>query len=326
MKKVLRIFLCLAFALIAVTGSVVNVYAEEDKLYLGGYSAGFSFATRGAYIIGLCDVISENGITSPAKSAGLCVGDVILSIDGTNVNNAVDIENTLNNGKEKTLCIERDNENMLLEVTPSKDFGGKYKLGVFIRDNINGIGTITYIKNNEFASLGHPVISDNNSLLKINGGNLYDCTITGCIKGERGRSGELKGVFCGNKNIGNISKNLLTGVYGSLSDDYDYTKLTPIEKGEAKIGEATVYSTVQGTERKEYKISIVKTDFLNKENKNLVIKINDEQLTSLTGGIVQGMSGSPIVQDGKLVGAITHVFINDPQRGFGISIDNMLNN
>ncbi len=306
----------------------INAYkvsANSDDLYLGGMPAGFSLCTRGATVVGLCDVITEKGLCSPSKNSGIIVGDVILYIDEFEINNAVDIEKALKSGDTKMITISRENELILEKITPAKDMGGHYKLGIFVRDDVSGIGTITYIKGNKFASLGHPVLDDKGNLLKITGGCLYSCNITGFIKGERGKAGELRGVFLRNKGVGVIQKNVDVGVFGELNRNFDKSNLTKIEAGQAKMGNATIYSTVDGKSAKEYDISIIKVDS-NLPTKNFVIKINDEELLSTTGGIVQGMSGSPIVQNGKLVGAVTHVFINDPTRGFGISIDNMINN
>jgi stage IV sporulation protein B len=172
--------------------------------------------------------------------------------------------------------------------------------------------------------LGHAVIDENNNELDIVDWNIYSCSIKGVVKGERGAAGELKGVFLRDNPIGKIEKNTSSGVYGSVTNKQIIDKLIKIETGEAKVGSAKIVSTVEGKESKEYDISIVKCDFLG-ENKNFVIKIVDKDLISETGGIVQGMSGSPILQDGKLIGAITHVFLNDPTRGFGIKIEYMLN-
>ncbi|MBO7344867.1 MAG: SpoIVB peptidase, partial [Clostridia bacterium] len=149
--------------------------------------------------------------------------------------------------------------------------------------------------------------------------------ITGCVKGEKGKAGELRGVFAKDKEIANIDRNLDCGVYGKIVDGYNFDKLETIEVGRAKVGSAFIKSTINGEGSKLYKISIIKTDNYS-TTKNFVVRVDDENLLSLTGGIVQGMSGSPIIQDGKLVGAVTHVFINDPTRGFGISIYNMLDN
>ena len=155
---------------------------------------------------------------------------------------------------------------------------------------------------------------------------MFNCEITGFIKGERGRAGELRGTFDRRRKIASLDKNLNSGVYGDICDNENLSNLREIELGNAKMGDASIYTTINGTCPKEYSISIIKVDTISRDTKNFVIRITDQRLLELTGGIVQGMSGSPIVQNGKLVGAVTHVFINDPTRGFGISIDNMINN
>ncbi len=327
MKGKIR-FLSLIFALIAAFScfNINNARAEnfDDKLYLGGMPAGFSIQTRGANIVGLCDVVTVDGVKSPSKDAGIQVGDVILSIDGVDINCAKDIENAINNKNDTIITIERAGENIIKKVIPAKDMGGSYKLGVFVKDDVCGIGTITFIKGNSFASLGHPVINEDGNVAKIVAGNIFKCNVSGCVKGERGKPGELKGVFLKTNAIGTIDKNTDRGVYGKISNDFDKSNLIEIESGEAVMGDAIIYTTVKGNKPEKYDISIIKIDNEN-DNKNFVIKITDKRLLNCTNGIVQGMSGSPIVQNNKLVGAVTHVFINDPTRGFGISIDNMLN-
>ena len=210
------------------------------------------------------------------------------------------------------------------DIVPAPSLDGSYKLGVLIRDAVNGIGTISFIKDGNFASLGHPILDDDNNILKLSGGNIYNATITGYVSGERGRAGELRGSFAGEKIIGDIKLNLISGVYGTLKEDFDYSGLTEIEIGIGTIGKAEIYSTISGKEPLSYSVSLLKAD-PDAETKNFVIRIEDERLLSSTGGIVQGMSGSPIVQNGKLIGAVTHVFINDPKMGYGISIQNMYN-
>lgn len=326
MKKFLHFFILLC---LAVVFSVVNVsvaYADDDKIYLGGMAAGFSLSTKGAEVIGVCDVITENGVKSPSKNCGIQAGDIIEKIGEYNTDSAEDIALAIKDGGEKKVIIDRRGEKITANVNPEKDLDGYYKLGVFIRDKINGIGTITFIRNNRFASLGHPILRSDGSLMGITGGELYDCSVNGCVKGERGKAGELHGVFSGKSPNGTITENRFTGVYGTLSENYKMGELKEIETGEGTVGDASIFSTVNSDGIKEYKISIIKVDGDNKSNKNFVVKINDESLIEATGGIVQGMSGSPVVQNGKLIGAITHVFINDPTRGFAISINNMLNN
>lgn len=327
-------FGCLFFALILLFGVAfgMNVFSvradyENETVYLGGMPAGFSMQTRGALVAGISDVITANGVESPAKSAGIARGDVIYYIDETEVNGAEDIEKALKSAEEEiSLEYMRCGNVYTVFVKPATDINGNKRIGVFIKENVNGIGTVTFIKGNNIATLGHPVLDDNDNLLKIKSGKIFSCNITGCIKGERGKPGELRGGFTtGLTELATIDKNTECGVYGTLTESFNRSELKTIETGEGKMGDAVIWTTVHGNEPKPYKISIVKTDNVMSDTKNYVIKITDKELLDVTGGIVQGMSGSPIVQDGKLVGAITHVFINDPTRGFGISIKTMLN-
>ena len=288
--------------------------------------AGFSLKTNGAYVVGICDVVTENGIVSPAKDANIKVGDIVLKIDGVSIFGAKDIEKEIQNKNNVVAEVKHQDKSVsLLSVKPARDLSGNYKLGIFIKEDVCGIGTITFILNNRFASLGHPVVDNCGSVMEINSGSVFECSITGCVKGEKGKAGELRGVFLKTNDVATIDKNLYCGVYGNINDNYDKSSLTKIEQGVATPGDAYIYTTVDGKESERYKISIIKIDNYGC-NKNFVVKVVDKNLLEKTGGIVQGMSGSPIVQNEKLIGAITHVFINDPTRGFGISIDNMLNN
>lgn len=323
-----KFFVVLVFVFLAIFpfGQSI-VYANSgEEVILGGYSAGFSLYSKGACVVGVCDVVTENGLISPCKESQIEVGDIILSINGNETNSSFDIERFTKNGDLHVLLIERNGENLLKNIYPAKDLNGKFRLGVFVRDTVNGIGTITYIKDNKFASLGHPVLDEGGKILKIKGGALMDCSITGCVKGEKGKPGELRGAILKKKEIGTIESNRENGVYGCLDmNKINFENVKKIKIGKAKIGDAHIYTTVCGNTPKKYSISIIKVDDYKNNSKNMVIKILDEELINCTGGIVQGMSGSPIVQDGKLVGAVTHVFINDPTRGFGLSIQNMSN-
>ncbi|MBO4251488.1 MAG: PDZ domain-containing protein [Clostridia bacterium] len=304
----------------------VSAFSESKKVLLGGIPAGFSIETRGAFIAGLTDVVTKDGVKSPAKDAGLRQGDVIYYINDIEINRAADIEKALKNtSKSIEIDYYRCGNSYTVSLTPVIDLNGDNKLGVFIRDEVSGIGTITFIDGDTVATLGHPVLDENDELMKITGGKIYSCNITGFISGERGIPGELRGVIFKREEIGVITKNTEYGVFGKLSENYDLSALREIEIGEGKMGDAQIYTTVNGYTPKYYSVSIVKADNLLSETKNYVIKITDKELLDETGGIVQGMSGSPIIQEGKMIGAVTHVFINDPTRGFGISINNMIN-
>lgn len=314
-KNFVKTFLILiAVVLCAFTFSPVTANAEQLTLYLGGFPAGFTLSTTTVEVIGICDVITSDGMRSPARDCGIKTGDIIDKINGVKVNSADDINKILSdNYKKFNIGIIRDNESFSVDIEPAKDLstGGK-RLGVLVKDSLNGVGTVTYIDktNNKFASLGHPVTDMKNNLVQINSGTVYGCIIYDIKKGVRGTPGELRGAFDNGKILGKASINCACGIYGELFADFDTSNLVKIEKGnidDVKIGKAYIYTTVRGSEVKKYDISIVKTDKNNKDNRNFVIKIDDEELLEKSGGIVQGMSGSPIVQNGKLIGAVTHV-------------------
>ncbi|MBO7369007.1 MAG: PDZ domain-containing protein, partial [Clostridia bacterium] len=282
--------------------------------------------TKGAAIIKLTEVVTEGGVTSPSANAGLYVGDVLLTVNGVDITCADDVTKALKgyNGGAVIITILRDGLETIKEITPALDLGGKYRLGVILRDGTSGIGTMTFIDGSKnFMALGHPICADSGSVIKINSGSIYRCSIFGVNKGEKGRAGELKGMFINDATIGSLTKNTEQGIVGKMNDSFDLENLPLIETGKAEIGKASIVTCVDGVIPKEYEIAIVKSDE-SKGIKNLVIKVTDKELLSVAGGIVQGMSGSPIVQSGKLVGAITHVFVNDSTRGYGISIENML--
>ena len=174
--------------------------------------------------------------------------------------------------------------------------------------------------------MGHPVVAENNRKMQISDGMVYECSIVGICKGVRGRAGELRGMFLHDKQFGNAEKLCDSGIFGKISKDFELKSLISAEASSdgAKPGAAYIYSTINGVKTERYDVEIVKVDRNNKENKNYVLKITDEDLIYETGGIVQGMSGSPILQDGRLIGAVTHVFLNDPTRGYGIDIGRMI--
>lgn len=323
MKKRYFAFICVFVLLLSLSSISVKVVFAEERLYLGGMPAGFVIRTRGVEVVGVGDVITDNGPKSPAKDADIQVGDVILKIDNTEINSLSDVECAINDAKTIVTLIDRRGERLLKDLIVVKDFSGKSRIGIFIKDSVSGIGTITYIKGDRFASLGHPIINQEGNIIETTGGNVYSCKITGYIKGERGKAGELKGVFVRSNPIFKIEKNIDCGVYGKLINKPK--NLEEVKVGQAVPGDAQIVSTICGDKALRYDVSIVKVD-QSQNTKNLVLKVNDKKLLDCTGGIVQGMSGSPIIQNGKLVGAVTHVFLNDPTRGFGIDIDNMLKN
>ena len=334
MRK-LKIYMTAALAaLVLCTGgfapSGIVSEAAGAEYYIGGMTAGFTLSAGGTEIIGLNEVVAEDGTYRPATDAGLRVGDCIGAVDGICVKSISDLNAAMerSGGKTVTLVVKRAGETAEVKLTPVKEKkSGKFKIGVLIRDTLAGIGTVTYINKDtrKFGALGHAVCDENHNSLEIAGAKVYLCSVVGVNKGSRGKAGELRGMFMGQQ-LAKAEKVCESGLYGTFDKNYDYSRLETVQTApvsEVTIGKAIIYSTVDGVYPQKYEIAIAKVDANNKDNKNFVIKVTDEKLISETGGIVQGMSGSPIVQNGKLVGAVTHVFLNDPTRGYGIAIGNM---
>lgn len=325
-KRFFMMALCaLMLTMFIIPGASVT-FASGD-VYLGGFALGFDLSGEGALIAGFSEIVSDDGVYLPAKDAELKIGDIILSLNGKRIYKADDIDEILANYDGNGIITEilSDNKKQLKNIYPKKDLSGNYKLGILIRDYLSGLGTVTFIKQNgDFFSLGHPITDEVGNLLKVSGGNVYECTINGIDKSTRGHAGELKGKLIRDEILGTVFANTPTGLTGKFTDTKYYSHLRKMQIGTAKQGGAEIYATINGKVPIKYSVAIVKTDEFDKKNKNLVIKITDERLVDTAGGIVRGMSGSPIVQDGKIVGAITHVFLNDSTRGYGISISKMI--
>lgn len=335
---------CLGIIVAATTAFSTNsigcgetAFADSNQrfIYVGGYTAGFNLNTIGVQVLAVTEFPTENGsMISPAAEAGIKQGDHITEVAGKEIREAADLNELVSKsgGKGIGLTVKRAGESQKITVYPKLDkISKQYKLGVLIRDNVSGIGTITYLdkENNRFGALGHGVYDEDGTPMTAVKGNIYECGIVSVNKGVRGKAGELKGIFTGESDIGKAEYINECGLYGTLNDSVHlegYEKAAVASLSEVKMGDAYIYSTISGFEPQKYDISIVKVDENNKQNKNFVVKIKDEELLAVTGGIVQGMSGSPIIQNGKIIGALTHVFLNDPTRGYGIGIEKMLNN
>lgn len=303
------------------------------KVYLGGIPLGLSLNSRGVKVIGLSEIMTSQGLRAPAVEADIRIGDVILQVEGENITSAKTLSEAANKSGGKSIVIRlmRKGEVIKVSAIPALDItDGKYKLGLWAKEGSSGIGTLTYVENSgKFGSLGHPIVNpENGEIYSITGGRVYDAVISGVVKGVRGRAGELRGSF-NDKVIGSISVNNKYGVYGELDESvYKYLPIVEVEKAsKVKPGKAQIYSTINGSTPEVYDIEIIKAAAQNKaDDKGMVIRVTDERLISQTGGIVQGMSGSPIVQNGKLIGAVTHVFVNDPLKGYGVYAEWMLIN
>lgn len=295
----------------------------------GGNAFGIRLYTKGVMIIRIDGVTTPSGNVSPGKAAGLKEGDMIISVDGVNVyrNRELSAIFASSGGKTLKLEIERDSKKKEINFTPvlcSED--STYKGGLWIRDSTAGIGTVTWYDrtNGIFAGLGHAVCdADTGEIMPLSGGDAVEAEIKGCYKGTNGSAGELCGVFSSGS-IGSLYINGETGVYG-IMDSFDADdKVVPVAlRQEVKNGAAQIICTVDDTGAEYYNIEIKKIFDGTDNQRNMVIKVTDPVLLEKTGGIVQGMSGSPILQNGMLVGAVTHVFVDDPTEGYAIFAQNM---
>ena len=306
---------------------------KDIRLIPGGMPFGVKFFTDGLMVSGFCDVETERGALCPAKEAGIKPNDVITHVDGAPARTAESLSTAINAscGKEITLTYTRGNESHEVRLTPVKSTDdGKYKTGVMIRDSGAGIGTVSYIEpeSKAFAGLGHGICNtETGELLPIRRGVVVDVAISGIEKGLSGVPGEIKGFFKQNK-LGSMVKNHECGIFGVFTE----APLNPLSealpiglKSDLKDGDATIYCTLDDGVMREYSVQISKIDRNAEGGKCFSVKVTDPALIEKTGGIIQGMSGSPVIQNGKLVGAVTHVLINDPTTGYGIFIENMLN-
>ena len=302
---------------------------EKHRLIPAGIPFGIKMFTKGVMVVGLSDIEKDGRLINPAKDCGIKCGDIILKIDGKEVSSNEDVGKIINssNGRDVAVTLQKKGQTKTVSLKPAKSSDG-YKAGMWVRDSSAGIGTMTFYDplSDSFGGLGHPVCDvDTGEILPIDHGKAVGVTITGVIKGEKGTPGELRGVFS-NLNIGNLYDNRESGIFGK-AENIKYTA-RPVEaasKHEIHEGSAYILTTVEGNSPKPYKIEIEKISMREKNtSKNMIIRITDPALLQKTGGIVQGMSGSPIIQDGKLIGAVTHVFVNDPTRGYGIFIENMI--
>jgi len=318
------------FGVIPVKNVNVEVI-QQNTLVPSGRVFGVKFFTKGIMVVRLAEIETENGSVSPAKRAGLEEGDVILEINGTQVNTAEEMAKVVEEcrGGEMKVVYLRQNSEKTCVITPCLSLSDKkYKTGIWVRDSTAGIGTMTYYnpQTGAFAGLGHGICDvDTGLLMPLLKGNVVDVEITDIIRGRSGSPGELKGTF-DTQRRGIITGNTEHGVYGIL-DDIDDSDSQPLKIGlkqDVCIGKASIMCELSDDGVDEYEIEIIKIKNEDKDGKNFIIKVTDERLLEKTGGIVQGMSGSPILQNGKIIGAVTHVLVGNPERGYGIFIENML--
>ncbi len=302
---------------------------KRPELVPMGTAVGIQMFTDGVLVVGLSG--TENGTApSPAALAGVLPGDLITELGGEKIESAADLKLVISSLKEETVEIKvlRNGETLKLELCPNLG-SGEGEIGLWLRDNVAGIGTITFFdpQTGLYGGLGHGINdADTGVLLPLGRGSILKSSITGIVKGCPGSPGELCGSFDTSGLWGSITMNTPCGIFGKLNENAaPSAKAMPIAKGdEIELGEATILSNTEGEEVEEFKVEITRVYKGDNDGRSLMLCIKDEKLLERTGGIVQGMSGSPIIQNGMLIGAVTHVMVNDPSKGFGVSIENMM--
>ena len=315
---------------------VIDVSAlEEIEVIPSGEIIGVKLYTSGVLVVGTSSIKSEDGLNyKPYDGTGIQEGDSILSVNDMIVNSTEELTNSIQNSNGEKLKIKyiRNEEEKECEITPIKDKEGIYKIGLWVRDSAAGVGTLTFYnpETQSFAGLGHAITDiDTGDVINTSSGEVDNVNIISIIKGQKQQPGKIQGSIKNENAIGNIYTNTKYGIYGVVKNinnlSIDYSKRMKVaSRQEIKQGPATILSAIDGTV-KEYCIEIEKIYLNNNyDNKSMLIKVTDEELINKTGGIIQGMSGSPIIQNGKFVGAVTHVFVNDPQVGYAVFGDIMI--
>ena len=321
------------FGIIPIKEVQADIVAEQE-VYASGENIGIYVQTDGIFVIGTGNFEGLDGMLyAPAQNV-LKSGDYICAVDGKKLENKEALMDAVDKceGKSLVLRIRRNGETLELYIQPKLSKEETYKLGVWVRDDLAGIGTLTYIsQDGSYGALGHAVTDmDTGSMLEVGTGKLYNSRLVGIVKGESGKPGELSGVinyeekYC----MGDIEKNCERGIYGTLHEKnnlLEHAVAYPVGyKQDIEPGAAEIISDIDGTIA-HYKIRITEVNYRkNKENKSILFEVEDAALLESTGGIVQGMSGSPVIQNGRLIGAVTHVFVDDAKKGYGIFIEDML--
>lgn len=328
--------LALCAALLASGGGIMPAAAAEldpgvKELVPLGQAVGIKLFSDGVLVVGLSTVDTAAGPAAPGKTCGLRMGDRITHINGQKVNTIEEAQAILEQERDGdlTLQVVREDQNLQLTTRGVETASGQYQLGVWLRDSMAGIGTMTFYDPDSgvFAALGHGINDvDTAQLMPLESGSVMEAEVDQVQKGEKGQPGQLQGIFNLEEDLGVLYANTDRGIFGRMEEDTLTEGTEPVPVAQAKevsVGSAVILSTISGDDVEEYTVEI-KEIHEKGGTRNLVLEVTDPRLLETTGGIVQGMSGSPILQNGKLVGAVTHVLVNDPTKGYGILIENML--
>ena len=323
MKKMIRYVCVLIAAVLLCPVMQTSALDSRKSVIIGGMPFGLTMYTNGVIVVNI-----DSSYDSPAKKAGLQENDVITAADGTTLTSNEQLQSiiTASQGADIELSVMRDKSPISLSITPEQDESGSYTAGMWVRDSTAGLGTITYFDENTHSvgALGHGICDrDTGLLMPLKNGKIVTADITSVTKAKRGIAGGLNGCMT-DEEIGEMTVNSGYGIFGSYTVQPQGASFICAMDSEIKTGDAVIYTTVDDSGVQAYAVTIEKLNLSDTSGQNMVIRVTDEELLQKTGGIVQGMSGSPIVQDGKLVGAVTHVFVNAPDKGYGITIGNML--
>ncbi len=301
-----------------------------------GKIIGMKLYTNGVLIVGMSEVENiENQLINPAKACDIQEGDTIVKVNDTEIDDIESLKNVVNqsHGENVLLTLVRDGAVLTSNITPVQTEAEEYKLGLWVKDAATGVGTMTYYEKNtgNFAALGHGIVdSDTDKLIDIDSGEIVTSEIISITKAEVNNPGEIRGTIINQKTIGQVEKNTQFGIYGRLDNltslNIDTSEALPVAlRDEIKVGEATVLCSLDGKNSKPYNIKIEKINTSNNyDNKSMLIRVTDDELIQHTGGIIRGLSGSPILQNGKFVGAVTNVLVSNPEVGYAIFGDMMI--
>lgn len=319
------------FNLFPVKDVTVNVIPKTKVVPLGK-AIGMRLYTEGVLVVGMSEIEGKK----PYENSGIETGDKIVEVNNVEIKSTdelIQCVNSANGSSVEVKYINDKNEEEVANITPAKTAENEYKLGLWVRDAAAGVGTVTFYEpsSGEFGALGHGINDvDTYELIDIANGEIVTTNIIDIVKGEKGSPGEIRGIIEGERTIGNVSKNTSFGVYGNMLDTTSLninkeSELEVANRSEIKLGKAEIMCELENGKVEKYEIEIQKI-FLdnNSDNKSMLIKVTDEELIEKTGGIIQGMSGAPVIQNGKFIGAVTHVLVNDPQMGYAIFGDLMI--
>ncbi|MDD6879713.1 MAG: SpoIVB peptidase S55 domain-containing protein [bacterium] len=305
-----------------------NVFAYSDYVIAGGNNIGIEVNSKGILVVGFYEVNGKN----IAKDAGFSLGDKIIKVNNnevSSINNMIDLinSNITDNNTLVNFTILRDNNEKEIKLSLIKDSNEVYKTGIYVKDQITGIGTLTYIdpNTNIFGALGHEIIESNSNIkVEVKDGKIFKANVTGVNKSTDRTTGEKKAKFDESITYGSIKENTESGIFGKYTSKYDDSNLIKVgSSDEIVIGPAVIRTVLNMNDIEEYSINIIKINS-NSSTKNILFEITDKRLKDKTNGIIKGMSGSPIIQNNMIIGAVTHAIVNDNTKGYGIFITTML--